>query len=353
MSRSVGSGEHIAATVRAAVEDGRQLRICGSGSKRDWRGADSHGDMLSLTEHAGIKDYDGEELVITARAGTPLKELRQTLAQGEQMLSSDPPLYFGEGTVGGMVSAGLSGPTRPWGGSVRDAVLGAEIVNGLGERLKFGGQVMKNVAGYDVSRLMTGAFGSLGVLLSVSLRVQPAKPTQTTLRLELSANEAIATMRGLARRNLPLWGTWWHGGVLYVRLAGSEAAVVDAIAKIGGERTEPGPLWEEVRDQRLPFFKADDVAASRDGQSLWRIVVPPAAPMPDVAEADAAVEWGGGLRWVWHPDATYVRDYAEAHQGWAWARGGVQPVPAGQRDLMRALREAFDPKGVFVSGLGV
>ena len=351
---SADCGADIAKIVAEAGCTGRHLRICGSGSKKDWLHPPASAEMLSLTEHTGIVNYDPAELVVTVRAGTELRELTRVLQQEGQALACDPPSFFGTGTVGGLVAAGFSGPGRPWGGSVRDAVLGVEMVNGLGERLTFGGQVMKNVAGYDVSRLMAGSWGEIGVLLSVSLRVHPVASHVTTCVLETSATAALELGAQFARQALPIAATWWHDGRLHVRLAGSEAALRSGRAIIGGEKHRDENYWDEIRDHRHPFFRSN---IDLPDHALWRIVVPPACELPnlgiDESAADLAMEWRGGLRWLWHSEPQRVMESARAVGGWAWSRGTPQPVQGAQLTLMRQIKAAFDPKGVFVSGLSM
>jgi glycolate oxidase FAD binding subunit len=343
--------DEIVAAVCSARVEGRRLLCAGTSSKRDWRRAETGGEMLSLEEHVGVEDYQPAELVMTARAGTPLKEIEQTLAQHGQMLAFEPPQYYGSGTIGGAVAAGLSGPNRPWGGATRDAVLGVEMVNGRGQRLRFGGQVMKNVAGYDLSRLQAGAFGSLGALLSASVRVQPIWESSTTVHLDLDAASALDCVRRVAQRALPLAGTCWTDGVLSFRLGGDSAAVQRAQASIGGDMDAQSPLWGQLRDHRHEFFKATDVARDRYDQSLWRVSTPPSAPLPECAPQDVLVEWGGGLRWLWHDEPEYVAGYAARVGGWAWRRGDAPALPPDQLKYMRALRDAFDPEQVFATPL--
>jgi len=345
------------ARIVEAVNDARQSRrglsIAGSGSKRNWL-PQTDGELLVMNEHAGIVAYDPAELVITARAGTPIRVIADELSRHEQTLAFEPPQFFASGTLGGMLSAGLSGPARPWCGSVRDAVLGVEMINGLGERLTFGGQVMKNVAGYDISRLMTGACGALGPILQASVRVQPARDFSLTLRFALDAGAANELCRQLAGRYLPLTGTWWNAGLLSLRLAGSEAGVLQAAESLGGDRVQPGNLWQDVRDHSAPFFKASDAGVEqRAGQKLWRIVVPAAAPMPAAQDDDLAVEWAGGLRWWWHEDASEVAAYAAACNGWAWSLGDQQPIDGSHRSYMAAIKAAFDPDNIFVSAMNL
>jgi glycolate oxidase FAD binding subunit len=336
--------------VRTARGAGQKLAIAGTGSKRDWLPVQHGAQLLSVTEHSGIIDYQPTELVVTARCGTLLKDLALELAQCSQQLAFEPPHFYGAGTIGGAVSSGLSGPARPWAGSLRDAVLGVDMINGAGERLSFGGQVMKNVAGYDVSRLMAGAFGALGVVLAISLRVQPVADQTRTLSRTLGVAEALAVCRSIARQYLPVSATCWHRGELFIRVEGSESAIERAHQIIGGEIRRDDPQWDELRDHYHPFLVRSSLdAGSRTGQNLWRLVVPAASQLPDVPDNDLLMEWGGALRWVWHSDADWVKAYAQRVGGWAWQLGSPYPVPAAQRQLVTNVRRAFDPDGVFSS----
>ncbi len=348
------NSKRIVAAVRDAGVDQRRLSITGAGSKGAWLPTAS-GEMLTMTEHTGIVTYDPAELVVTVRAGTTIKDLVAELAHAGQMLAFEPPQFHDTGTVGGMVSSGLSGPARPWGGSVRDAVLGVELVNGIGEHLRFGGQVMKNVAGYDVSRLATGAFGALGAILQVSLRVQPISEQRATVVFELDPQTAIDQCRKLAQSHWPVSASWWIGGQLHVRLSGSAVGVAQAAEQLGGKRSEGGEMWAEVRDHNLAFFKAASMdSVGNAEQKLWRIIVPPASPVAGLLAGDAtamALEWGGGLRWLWHDDADLVARYTRDCNGWAWALGESMPIEQLQKKYMRAIKQAFDPAGLFASPL--
>lgn len=322
--------------IRRARADGQRMLISGSGSKRFLtRGAvEADGRMLSTEEHSGIEDYRADELVVTVRSGTPLNELRQTLAREGQMLAFEPPEFHGLGTIGGAVAAGLSGPGRPWRGAVRDSVLGVEMINGLGERLRFGGQVMKNVAGFDVSRLQAGAFGMFGVLLSVSLKVMPIPHAEQTCVLALDRKEAHARMILLGGQPLPVTGAAWWDGQLLVRLSGAESAVMNAARHLGGERSGDGSAWAALRDQTLPVFR--DGAACRQA--------PPAAP---VAEHDRLIEWNGARRWARLEAAGPQSDYRPFGAGYARFRcrdaGGDRVLASYQQRL----KQAFDPDNLF------
>ena len=321
--------------VRSAAAGQRQLVLVGAGSKAP--PIDS-GDALPVVEHTGIVDYRPEELVLTARSGTPLRDIRELLGQRRQQLPFEPPMIAGKGTLGGAVATGWSGPGRPWRGSVRDAVLGVEMINGLGERLTFGGQVMKNVAGYDLSRLQTGAWGSLGILLSVSVRLSPQPELERTCRLECGATDALAWMRKWARRFSPISATCFDGGVLNVRLSGMAESVDAAASRIGGEQSSDLGLWQALRDRALPTFRS----ARPGGTALWQINCAPAAELPI---GPCLVEWGGARRW-WRtgepPSA--VCAYAAEAGGAAWPAGAA---PSFQTPLMMRLKRAFDPKALF------
>ncbi len=356
------AGTQLSEQVQAAKAAGRRLIINGSGSKRGWlpNFGDANGELLSTSEVRGIVAYEPEELVVTALAGTPIRELEMTLAQQDQMLAFEPPQFYAQGTVGGMISSGLSGPSRPWFGSVRDALLGISLVNGAGECLNFGGQVMKNVAGYDVSRLVAGAFGALGVVTAASLRVQPRHQQQQTLHLEMNCAAAVRFCRSLAQQYNPVTGTWWHDGVLSIRLGGSEAAVSASVQKLGGQAANVGTLWQDIRDHKHEFFKASlQVGAHQPSAplKLCRVILPPAAPqdLPGVEAASLAVEWAGGLRWLWHDEPQQVRAWAESVGGWVWVLGeaasALGNLSREHLALMTEIKKAFDPAHLFVSPL--
>ncbi|MES2561936.1 MAG: glycolate oxidase subunit GlcE, partial [Pseudomonadota bacterium] len=243
--------DQLAQAIRDALARKQPLQVRGGGSK-DFYGGELRGEVLDTRAYCGIVDYEPTELVITARAGTPLQEIEDTLRTQGQMLAFEPP-YFGEGTtLGGCIAAGLCGPRRPYAGSARDLVLGIRMLDGIGRELRFGGQVMKNVAGYDVSRLMTGSLGTLGVLLEVSLKTLPLPIAEVTLRREHNAVNAIALMNTWAGTPLPITATCHVDDKLYVRLSGAEPAVRAARHTLGGEEVADAvKLWQDVRDHRL------------------------------------------------------------------------------------------------------
>ncbi|MDH1670937.1 glycolate oxidase subunit GlcE [Stutzerimonas stutzeri] len=332
--------------VNQALAAKTPLRIQGSGSKA-FLGRAVEGQLLDVREHRGIVSYDPTELVVTARAGTPLAELEATLDEAGQMLPCEPP-HFGEGaTVGGMIAAGLSGPRRPWSGSVRDFVLGSRVITGQGKHLRFGGEVMKNVAGYDLSRLMAGSFGCLGVLTEVSLKVLPKPRLCTSLRLEIDLERALLKLAEWGQQPVPISAASHDGKALYLRLEGGEGSVNAARERIGGEDLAPG-YWNELREQRLAFFA--------DPRPLWRLSLPnntPAVALP----GDQLVDWAGAQRWLKSDaDAVTIRGIAIEVGGHAtcFTAGATsnpfQPLSAPLLRYHRQLKAALDPQGIFNPG---
>jgi glycolate oxidase FAD binding subunit len=333
--------------VKQAAADRAPLCIRGGGSKAFY-GRHCEGEPLDLAGHRGIVSYEPSELVVTARAGTPLADIEAALADNGQLLPFEPPRFGPGATVGGMVAAGLSGPRRPWGGSVRDAVLGVKLLNGKGEALRFGGQVMKNVAGYDLSRLMAGALGTLGVLLEVSIKVLPRPAEERTRVFELDAEAAAARQLEWGRLPLSLSGTLYDDGRLYVRLCGSSQGVVAGLETLGGEDVAETP-WRMAREHTLPFFIGEG--------PLWRISLPAAASALNLP-GETLTEWGGALRWL-RTDlpADLVRQRAAALGGHATLfRGGdgrgevFQPLAPALRVLHMQVKQALDPQGIFNPG---
>jgi glycolate oxidase FAD binding subunit len=348
--------------VRAAARDGQTLRIRGSGSK-DWYGQQTEGNILDTRAWRGIVDYEPTELVITARCGTPLVEIEAALLEKRQMLAFEPPHFGAASTLGGAIAAGLSGPRRASSGAVRDFVLGAKLLDGQGEVLRFGGQVMKNVAGYDVARLLAGSLGTLGVLLEVSVKVLPIPVAETTLRFALAELDAIRMLNEWAGQPLPVSASCWHDGVLALRLSGARAAVDDAVRSLGGDvMPDCAPFWAAVREQRHAFFDGD--------MPLWRLSLPSSAgpiafepAQPDAAQPDAAqlIEWGGAQRWLRAPGdaehAQHIRGAAAAAGGHATLfRGGdksvgvFQPLAPAIARIHARLKAGFDPAKVFNPG---
>jgi glycolate oxidase FAD binding subunit len=361
----------IISSVKDAHASEQSLVISGQGSKSAWLpdAVIGAGGSLDVTGHSGIQAYQPEELVITARAGTSLEEINAVLAAEGQMLACDPPRFqptqadgvVGDnagGTLGGVVATGLSGPGRPWSGAVRDAILGVELVNGKGEYLKFGGQVMKNVAGYDVSRLQAGAWGNLGVLASISIRVHPVWQDQCTLVFQMSAEQAQQKCLRLAQQNLPLQGSCWQDGVLSLRLGGHASGVAGAKLALSGEVLQGGidlEYWANLRDHKADFFQQQLSSQMPGAKKIWRLVVPSAAPLPGswLNADDLLIEWGGGLRWLRHDDDAAVVAYAKSVGGWCWAKGELMPIDPVQGRYMSELKRAFDPKNIFLSPMAL
>lgn len=373
----------IVTQVRAAAAAGTALRIRGGGSK-DFYGQSLQGDLLDMRACSGVVSYEPSELVVTARAGTPLAELESLLAAQGQCLPFEPPHFGPNATVGGMVASGLSGPARASVGAVRDFLLGVQLINGKGECLTFGGQVMKNVAGYDLSRLMAGTLGTLGVLLEVSLKVLPVAPAEATLRCHLPQQQALDLLNRWGGQPLPLNASCWvHDeaaspaqDVLFVRLRGAVAAVEAAcprmiadVQALGGvamrlDNAQASTDWAACREQTLPFFAQPPAPEA----CLWRLSLPQTAPALDLPFAQL-IEWHGGLRWLWAPAsaAAQLRELARQAGGHAtlFRRAAGAPAdgsassteapvftplaPVSAR-IQRELKKQFDPAGVFNPG---
>lgn len=344
--------------INEAREQHLPLNIRGGGTKLFYGGV-AAGAPLDVTELSGITSYEPTELVVTARAGTRLEELEAALQERGQCLPFEPPRFAQGGTVGGMVAAGLSGPARASVGSVRDHVLGATMLNGRGELLSFGGQVAKNVAGYDVARLLAGSLGILGVICEVSIKVLPFSAASATLSFEWDEARSLAQLRRWAAQPLPINATAWHGGRLFVRLAGARAAVAAACARLGAEQMaadHANTWWLSVRDQSADYFvlSADDLAR---GESLWRLSVPATTPALTLP-GPQFIEWGGALRWCrTGAPAAILRDAAVHAGGHATLMNGADktsgvfaPLSAVLMRVHQNLKQAFDPAGIFNPG---
>jgi len=344
--------------VQVAASDRVPLDIRGGGSKAFY-GGEPVGEPLDVAPLAGISSYEPSELVVTVRAGTRLSELEAALAEKGQCLPFEPPRFGASGTVGGMVAAGLAGPARAAVGGVRDYVLGATMINGRAELLSFGGQVIKNVAGYDVSRVLAGSMGIFGVICEVSLKVLPMPPASVTLRLEMDAGNAIRRLNEWGGQPLPVNASAWWDGMLVLRLSGALAAVQAAHDKIGGELIAPAaalPFWQGLRDHSDEFF----VGASRavdGGAALWRLSVPATAG-PLKLSGEQLLEWGGAQRWICtSAPAQTLRDAAAAVGGHAVlfrardkTAGTFAPLKPALAAVHQKLKQAFDPERIFNPG---
>jgi glycolate oxidase FAD binding subunit len=347
--------------IKQAAASKQTLTIRGGNSKYFYGNAAS-GEVLSTLANSGIVDYEPRELTMTALAGTPLSQIESLLAQNNQMLSFEPP-HFGAATWGGCIAAGLSGPSRPYHGAVRDAVLGVGVLDGRGQHLHFGGRVIKNVAGYDVSRLMAGSMGTLGALTEITCKILPQPECERTLLLHLERNIAVQTMNMLAAKAMPISGTAWRRsdgvlGQMLVRLSGTESAVVAATKQIGGELFDDATFWHDLKEHQLPEFTA---------RPLWRVSIPAttqaksaALEFPNVI----MIEWGGALRWLGGDVpadhvfclAAHVGGHATLfHRDSKADENDVEPEVANVfapltlpiAEMNQRIRQVFDPHGVF------
>ena len=345
--------EALADCVRAASASRQPLRIVGGDTKRFYgRAVDAA--PLEVAGHSGILNHDPAELVLTARAGTPLARVVAQLEQHGQCLPFEPPAFGVGATLGGTVASALAGPARVARGPVRDYVLGVRLLTGDGRVLRFGGEVMKNVAGYDVARLLVGSLGVLGVLLDVSLKVLPRAPSTRTVRRRIDADAALDHLATLERRGVPMTASFWHAGELAIRIEGASPTLDAAAQEIGGDALasdEAGHLWSDVREQRHPCF-------AMGSETLWRLHVPATAP-PGAFERHAAFafEWHGGQRWIAGLPATGAQALATSCEGHATLFRGATaaaevfaPPPASLLALQRRVKRVFDPAGILNPG---
>ena len=359
--------DHVIAQLREQVLDAARqqhtILIEGGGTKNFYGNHAPHstsaGVTLKLSALHGIINYQPTELVVTAWAGTPLQEVIDTLAASAQMLAFDPPAFGAQTTLGGCVAAGLAGPGRYSGGPVKDYVLGTHLLTASGSILKFGGEVMKNVAGYDVSRLLVGSMGMFGALTQVSVKVAPMPQEVCTLAFVLDEASALALCHGWRAQPLPISATAWEStegtsGCLKVRLAGAGAALKTARLKMGGQvlpDAQALEYWTALREQNLAFFATP---------TLWRLAVAPG--MPALNLGPTLIEWGGGQRWVASAlEATTVRRVAEQAGGHATLfrssgdqtmpdQGVFHPLADGVLEVVARLKQEFDPQGLFNPG---
>lgn len=337
--------------VETAIAEKTPLSITGGGSKAFY-GRRAKGEPMSISSHQGIVNYEPTELVITARAGTRLEEIESILEENNQMIPFEPPYFGPDATLGGTIACNFSGPRRAYAGAARDFVLGTKIINGKAELLSFGGEVMKNVAGYDVSRLMCGAMGTLGVLMEISFKVLPKAENELTLRLEASQTTAIEQMNQWATQPNPISATAFSDGCLTVRLSGAENAVKAAKHNIGGELLSNAEyFWESLREQRLPVF------AENKNKTVWRLSVP-STTQPLSLSGQWLIEWGGAQRWlVTDEEPSRIRELVSNVGGHAVLfKGGdregdiFHPLSDGLLKLHENLKQAFDPHHIFNPG---
>ena len=339
--------QNIQRQIEAAYHDAKPLFIQGGNSKAFYGNA-VNAELLDVSGHSGIVNYAASELVITARCGTTLQDINAALAENRQMLAFEPPQFADSATIGGTVACNCSGPRRAYAGAARDFVLGCEIINGKGELMNFGGEVMKNVAGYDVSRLMVGAMGTLGVITEVSLKVLPLPEIEMTLVLECSDVEALGSMHRWSRAPLPISATCYDGDRLFVRLSASEKAVAAARKTVGGDVYAAGKEhWQKIREHKHGFFASN--------KPLWRLSVESsAAPMK--LDGKFLYEWGGALRWCEsNASADVIRTYAATANGHAILFRGkgsnkFHPLDEAVLRVHQKLKYAFDPQHILNPG---
>ena len=337
--------DSIVSKVKAALEERRPLAIHGGNSKAFY-GYPAQGDPLDVSGHRGVVEYDPGELVITCRAGSLLSVIRGTLGENGQHLPFEPPAFGQRATIGGTVACGFSGPRRPWSGALRDYLLGVKLVNGSGEVVRFGGQVMKNVAGYDVSRLIAGSMGTLGVVLEVSFKVLPLPARELTLSFACAQAEAIRQVNQWSGQPLPLSGAFWSDGLLQVRLSGAETEIERAAKRLQADQvSEDSQVWRELREHQADFFTGTG--------DLWRLSLPPATHPIDLGGV-CLVDWGGAQRWYRTGlPAEEIREQAMNNGGHATLFSGAtnggrfDPLPPAMEQLHKRIKQAFDPHGLF------
>jgi glycolate oxidase FAD binding subunit len=361
------------------IEAGKQNQVLSiqGGNTKSWYGNPSQSPILSTTSYQGILDYQPEELVITACAGTPIAEIESTLAKKNQILPFEPPHFGDDATFGGVIAAGLAGPARISAGNLRDFVLGTRLMDGRGEDLSFGGKVMKNVAGYDVSRLLPGSLGTLALLLEASVKVLPKPAATTSLRCRMGASDALKILNQWAGQPLPLNASAWIGdargeGELSIRLAGAMAAVTsasqmmqDRLGATALDDSEADLFWRDLREQRLSWF-----SQIPNDHALWRLSLPancPVLELPKDCSPQIIMEWHGQERWIQGPanqsTAQVLQDLAIQHGGHLtcfrslsteaferFTRFDSNPLTAGLEAVQKRLRHSFDPFGVFTTG---
>ena len=347
-SESEFAAREIASRIASAAKERTPLILRGNGGK-SFYGNPSAGEVLDLSSLRGILEYEPSELFVSAAAATPLSEIESLLRENGQMLAFEPPHFSSFATAGGAFACGLSGPRRPSAGALRDHILGIAIIDGRGRQLTFGGKVMKNVAGFDVSRMMAGAMGTLGVVAKIVFRASPIPECEATTVRECNAADAIAEDNRMLARGLPLTGGAWHNGKCWRRFSGGEKSLHRALQESGGDvlsQKEHADFWHSAREHRHPFF---------DGkENLWRIVASPSAPL--FAE-DEFVEWHGAIRWR--------RGTIESANAAANKIGGVATLfraadpkqskrfplpPSVLQAVYKKLKNVFDPENILNRG---
>lgn len=342
--------DSLLAQVTVATKQKSPLVISGGGSKAFY-GNRVDGEIISTAGHTGIIEYQPSELVVTVRSGTLLNELEAELKANNQMLAFEPPQHSESTTIGGVVACGLSGPRRAACGAVRDFVLGTTIINGKAEKLRFGGQVMKNVAGYDASRLMVGAQGTLGLLLDISLKILPLNQSEVSLKLKTEAAASGKKIQQWIRQGLPITASCFLKDTLYIRLGSTPSAVKQSLTAISRDFANEeidNDFWLQIKNQQHEFFSRTD--------KLWRCSHQATSELYAQAQ-DQLLEWNGALRWI-HSDKNLYTT-AEQHGGHAqrYPLSGAnqqndifQPLPPGPLKIHQRLKQAFDPNNILNPG---
>jgi len=343
--------------INDAVDKKLPLVITGGGSKAFY-GNHVEGEIISTAKHTGIIEYQPSELVVTVRSGTLLKDLEAELRANKQMLAFEPPQHSDNTTIGGIIACGLSGPRRVACGSARDFVLGTNIINGRGEKCRFGGQVMKNVAGYDASRLMTGAQGTLGLLLDISLKVLPINEKETSIKIEVELQTAIKNIKHWVKHGLPVSASCFYKNNLYLRLSSTHSAVqksLDIINKSCSSEKIDHNFWSSIKDQTHEFFST---AAASEEKDLWRFSSVAASSLFDESD-DRLIEWNGALCWI--KSELDLHDLANKNQANATRyplnsankkadENIFQPLQPGLLKIHQRLKQAFDPEHILNPG---
>ena len=343
--------------IKSAVATKTPLNIQGGGTKNGY-GQTPQGELFSTLAYSGIIDYDPSELVLTARCGTPLSTIQAALEAEHQFLAFEPPSFGQNATIGGVVAAGIAGPRRAYAGGLRDFVLGAVLMNNQAEQLHFGGQVMKNVAGYDVSRMLAGSLGCLGLITEVSIKVLPKPQSEISLAFDMDEATALAKLNFWGGKPLPMSASSWLNGCLMVRLSGSIAATEDARQQLGGELIDAHIAqqhWHDLREQTHAFFNPQ---SSQNAPTVWRISLPSTAPALDIGAQ--LIEWGGAQRWLVEQanaapiDVKNLRQqvaklggHVTLFKGGNKAEGVFEPLPAPLMAIHQRLKQSFDPAGIF------
>jgi len=335
--------------VTEAISQKRALYIQGNNTKA-FLGNECDASTLDVSNHSGILHYEPTELVITARAGTPLSEIIHNLDAHQQMLAFEPPAFGEHATLGGTIACNLSGPRRPYTGAARDYVLGCRMINGQGQIMQFGGEVMKNVAGYDVSRLMTGSLGTLGILLDVSLKVVPKPQKEITISKEVSAEQALQLMAHWRQQPAPISASCHDGQQLFFRLSGTEQALKAARNKIGGERVDNDTLfWQRLNEHQHAFFNTR--------KKVWRLSLPSTAPLLEL-EGKTMMDWGGAQRWLVsdaNPETVRTKvasigGHATVYRNNNTDTNSFHPLDGNMLFIHQQLKKALDPHGLFNPG---